>query len=409
MKYMYTHLTKKFPRIHISYIEYTTSQKLLDITGTIHMFDPVDHNVRKRFLKAFPDIILVESPSFIASYNMLKSYKDLHNSHKRYTHGSFYEYMKHTLNGTLLKGVLDGIPNLDRLNRNPPKTAHTKEQIARWSDITTQIFYDEAKTYAQSELFSKHYGSSDNVDIYPICKAHVQKALRIFLQKRFADFGSQQDAICSSDIIMNHSCLSACINIGIITPEYIVKAAISYWQKHKTTVPLQSLEGYIRQIIGWREYMRFLYEFHYEDMIAANISGNAIKRIPKSWYTGTTGIHPIDTEIKKVLDYGYAHHIVRLMVFMNAMILHGFHPQAIYTWFMQMISIDAYDWVMIPNVYAMGFFWNKAMRKPYISTSQYISRMSDYKGGKDTWKKQWDSLFRTYVAKAPKEYVQFYR
>jgi deoxyribodipyrimidine photolyase-related protein len=154
---------------------------------------------------------------------------------------------------------------------------------------------------------------------------------------------------------------------------------------------LNSLEGFIRQIIGWREFIRIVYEREGNKQRTKNYWGFD-RKIPESFWQGTTGILPVDNVIKKVLQTGYSHHIERLMVIGNFMLLCEFHPDEVYRWFMEMY-VDAYDWVMVPNVYGMTQFADGGMMttKPYISGSNYLLKMSDYqKGG---WTEIWDGLF----------------
>jgi deoxyribodipyrimidine photolyase-related protein len=156
-------------------------------------------------------------------------------------------------------------------------------------------------------------------------------------------------------------------------------------------VPLASLEGFIRQIIGWREFMRGVYVAKGRQQRTRNVWGFT-RKIPQSFYDGTTGIPPIDDTIRKVLDTGYCHHIERLMVLGNVMLLSEFDPDDVYRWFMELF-IDAYDWVMVPNVYGMSQFADGGIlsTKPYISGSNYLMKMGDYpKGG---WQTTWDALF----------------
>jgi deoxyribodipyrimidine photolyase-related protein len=151
------------------------------------------------------------------------------------------------------------------------------------------------------------------------------------------------------------------------------------------------LEGFIRQIIGWREFIRGMYDFRGTAERTKNF-WQFDRKIPASFYDGTTGIVPLDITIKKVLQTGYCHHIERLMVLGNFMLLCEFDPDEVYRWFMELF-IDAYDWVMVPNVYGMSQFADGGMMatKPYISGSNYLMKMSNYPKG--PWQNIWDALF----------------
>ena len=203
------------------------------------------------------------------------------------------------------------------------------------------------------------------------------------------EFGTYEDAIVAEGTILNHSVLTPMLNVGLITPEEIVGTSLLYAKEND--VPINSTEGFIRQIIGWREFIRGVYETRGRDERLKHFWGFS-KKIPPSFYDGTTGIYPIDQTIKKILKTGYCHHIERLMVLGNFMLLCEFDPDEVYRWFMELF-IDAYDWVMVPNVYGMSQFADEGLfaTKPYISGSNYLMKMSNYKKG--DWQAVWDGLF----------------
>lgn len=158
---------------------------------------------------------------------------------------------------------------------------------------------------------------------------------------------------------------------------------------------MNSLEGFIRQIMGWREFIRIVYEREGSHQRTKNFWGFE-RKIPKSFWLGKTGILPVDNVIQKLLQTGYSHHIERLMVMGNFMLLCEFHPDEVYRWFMEMY-VDAYDWVMVPNVYGMSQFADGGLitTKPYISGSNYLLKMSDYPKG--VWTEIWDGLFWRFI------------
>jgi deoxyribodipyrimidine photolyase-related protein len=162
-------------------------------------------------------------------------------------------------------------------------------------------------------------------------------------------------------------------------------------------IPLNSTEGLIRQIVGWREFIRGVYEEAGGRERTINF-WKFKRKIPKSFWTATTGITPIDTTIEKILETGYCHHIERLMVLGNFMVLCEFDPDDVYRWFMEMF-IDSYDWVMVPNVYGMSQFADGGLMstKPYISGSNYLMKMGDFPKG--DWQLIWDGLFWRFLDK----------
>ena len=190
---------------------------------------------------------------------------------------------------------------------------------------------------------------------------------------------------------LNHSIISPLLNSGLITPSEIVKKTL----KFKDRYPLNSLEGFLRQIIGWREFIRGVYLVKGTQERTTNFF-KFKRKIPVSFYNATTGILPVDITIKKVQKTAYNHHIERLMVLGNFMMLCEFDPDEIYRWFMEHY-IDAYDWVMVPNVYGMSQFADGGLMstKPYISSSNYLKKMSDFPKG--DWQQTWDALYWRFI------------
>ncbi|MDY6770103.1 MAG: FAD-binding domain-containing protein, partial [Candidatus Nanohaloarchaea archaeon] len=159
--------------------------------------------------------------------------------------------------------------------------------------------------------------------------------------------------------------------------------------------PLQSVEGFLRQIIGWREFVRGIYELEGEAERDSNHFG-CDRDLPDAFYTADTGLPPVDAAIDRVMEHAYTHHIERLMVLGNTMLLLEIDPDDVYQWFMELF-IDAYDWVMVPNVYGMAEYADGGLfaSKPYISSSNYIQEMSHYPGGE--WEAVWDGLYWRFI------------
>jgi deoxyribodipyrimidine photolyase-related protein len=254
-------------------------------------------------------------------------------------------------------------------------------------------YHKEALEYTEQN-FSNNPGELSQNIIYSIDFETSKKWLKQFLEFRFYEFGTYEDAIVSQENILNHSVLTPMLNVGLITPKYIIDETIKF--ADESDIPINSTEGFIRQIIGWREFIRGIYECKGVEERTSNY-WNFERKIPASFYDGSTGIPPIDQTIKKVLKTGYCHHIERLMVLGNFMLLCEIHPNEVYRWFMELF-IDAYDWVMVPNIYGMSQFADGGLfaTKPYISSSNYILKMSDYKKG--DWTKTWDALFWRFMS-----------
>jgi deoxyribodipyrimidine photolyase-related protein len=255
-------------------------------------------------------------------------------------------------------------------------------------------FHEEAIEYT-NKYFPTNYGNIDPADLFPVTFQESKKWLQQFLETKFVAFGDYEDAILQNEKWLNHSLLTPMLNIGLISPSYILNETLHYTSKNH--IPLNSLEGFIRQIVGWREFIRAVYELKGTEERTKNFWGFK-RKIPESFWRGETGILPIDLTIKKVLETGYCHHIERLMVLGNFMLLCEFDPEEVHRWFMELF-VDAFDWVMVPNVYGMSQFADGGIMstKPYISGSNYLMKMSDYPKGE--WQAVWDGLFWHFMDK----------
>ncbi|MEP6747608.1 MAG: cryptochrome/photolyase family protein [Bacteroidota bacterium] len=248
-------------------------------------------------------------------------------------------------------------------------------------------YVQEAREYVEKH-FPGNYGNADPF-FYPTSFADAEKWLSDFLANRFSKFGIYEDAIVATEHFLYHSVLSPLLNTGLLEPQQVIGKAIDAAIEYE--IPLNSLEGFIRQIIGWREFIRIVYELEGGKQRTKNYWGFN-RKIPASFWKGETGIEPIDVIIKKILTTGYAHHIERLMVLGNFMLLCEFNPDEVYKWFMEMF-VDSYDWVMVPNVYGMTQFADGGLMttKPYISGSNYLMKMGNF--AKGPWQQVWDGLF----------------
>lgn len=229
-----------------------------------------------------------------------------------------------------------------------------------------------------NEHFFQHPGELSEEDWWlPTTRRQAMAWLRSFLDERFDEFGPYEDALSTRDAFLWHSALTPMLNLGLITPQEVLDRALEHAKDHNTKI--NSVEGFVRQIIGWREFIRGVYQRFSEQQEQSNFFDHQ-RRLNQHWYNGTTGIPPLDDVIQKAQRYGYAHHIERLMVVGNLMTLCEIHPQDAHRWFMEMF-VDSSDWVMGPNVYGMGLFSDGGLfaTKPYICGSNYLLKMSDYK------------------------------
>jgi deoxyribodipyrimidine photolyase-related protein len=228
---------------------------------------------------------------------------------------------------------------------------------------------------------------------YPWNRTLALEWLNRFVDERLANFGDYEDAIDQKEPFLFHSVLTPMLNIGLIQPKEVVQAAVQKVDRY----PINSIEGFIRQVIGWREYMRGVYLWKGRAQRSRN-AWEHHRAIPPSVYRAQTGIDPLDAVLRRVYRWGYCHHIERLMILGNFFFLCEVHPDEVYRWFMECF-IDAYDWVMVPNVYGMSQQADGGWitTKPYISGSAYVKRMSDFREG--PWCEVWDALYWRMVAK----------
>jgi len=357
----------------------------------IHVVDPTDEWLQNRLngLKQSCDLITYQNPQFFNSIEDLSVF--FRKDKKSFFQTSFYKQQR------LKRGILvdennqpDGgqwtfdVENRKKFPKNKiPPTIHFPEP----SD-----FWDEAVAYTKTH-FGENPGELSSQRIYPIDHQESSDWLEQFFTYRFYDFGAYEDAIVKDHVFLNHSILSPLMNAGLILPCEVIEKTLHFAAEEK--IPINSTEGFVRQIIGWREFIRGMY-WSKGNFSRTQNYWNFKRKIPQSFYTGTTGIDPVDDAIKKVLKTGYCHHIERLMVLGNFMFLCEFDPDEVYRWFMELF-IDAYDWVMVPNVYGMSQFADGGTfaTKPYIGGSNYIKKMSDYSKG--AWEPIWDGLFWRFI------------
>lgn len=343
----------------------------------IYAHDPVDLEIKK-YYQSF-NIEWLESQNFITDEPTIKSFFSTKN---RYLMHDFYVFQRKRLNILMLNGEpLNGRYSFDQENRKKlPKDMLIPKPLTFSNKYIT-----EATNYV-NKLFKDNPGNSDLFN-YPVTKDEAKQQLHYFMAHKFKHFGPYQDAFSNEDPYLFHSNLSSSLNIGLLSPKEIIDEAL------KQNVPIESKEGFIRQIIGWREFIRALYILEGAQMKQSN-SLNQTRKLSSSWYQAKTDIDIVDQTIQKLLDFSYTHHIERLMVLGNIMLLLNIDPKEVYNYFMA-LHIDAYDWVMVPNIYGMSQFATPIMTtKPYFSGSNYLKKM----GVKDgEWANKWDALFYMFL------------
>jgi len=288
----------------------------------------------------------------------------------------FYRYTRRQT-GVLMQGKdpEGGAWNFDKENRKPfgrrgpgvipapasfPPDAVTKTAIA---DVETH--------------FPDHPGSLARFD-WPVTPEQAESALKDFVEHRLPSFGPYQDALWSGETYLYHSRLSAAMNLGLLSPRAAVDAAVAAY--HSGAAPLASVEGFVRQIIGWREFVRGLYWTRMPEYLGMN-DLDAHQPLPAFYWTGETNMRCLAETIGQTLEYGYAHHIQRLMVTGLFALLLGVEPRQVHAWYLA-VYVDAVEWVELPNVLGMSQFADGGVMasKPYAASGKYIQRMSNYCG-----------------------------
>lgn len=367
----------------------------IDNVDTVHIVDTTDDYLERAIRKSGLNRIWYESPLFLlpkaeAVERFLKS--------KRFM-ANFYKQLRidKQILVTNNNQPVGGEWSFDKENRKAiPKS------MALPTDIAIKSVSKEDKERLAA-IGGESYGNAGRW--LPTSHHEAKQYLKDFLSYRFANFGDYEDAIHTDHVRLWHSTLSPLINVGLLTPQEVVDAALKYAEINNT--PINALEGFVRQIIGWREFIRASYECDGRTMRRQNFF-NHTRPLPRSFWTGETDLLPFDHTISTTLSTGYTHHIERLMVMGNGLLLLGIHPDEVYRWFMGMY-VDAYDWVMVPNVYGMSQFADGGSfaTKPYISGANYLRKMSNYPKG--DWEETWTALYWHFIHTYSDVFLKNYR
>lgn len=404
MKYYADYLTQKgYP---VTYINWAQGRSLNNVfgnlkaqnTAVVHYADTTDYLLERRLTRYCRNHsirgIRYETPNFIFPLAFLQS----HFQHTdRYFQTRFYQHARKSLNILMANGKpLGNRWSFDAENR---KALPRKIVLPPTYQAPASRFTEEAAAYV-AQTFPDNPGTTHGFG-YATTFQDARQALDHFLANRLYNFGTYQDAIHPHHAVVFHSVLAPALNTGLLQPEYVLERTLEYALTHR--IPLNSLEGFVRQLIGWREFIRAVYLRQGTFQRTCNFFGHSAP-MPLAFYTGTTGVDPVDAVIHRVTEQAYAHHIERLMVMGNFMLLCEIHPDRVYQWFMELF-IDAYDWVMVPNVYGMSQYADGGLMatKPYISSSNYILKMSSF--SKDKWVDTWDGLYWRFLNKHQQKFA----
>jgi deoxyribodipyrimidine photolyase-related protein len=333
----------------------------------------VDQSLKNLCQKLPISSTVVDSEHFFTTRNELKNFFE---GKKTFLMESFYRSLRKKHN-VLMEGdkPLTGQWNYDGDNRKKLPKNH--------KPISPLVFNNNVSKIAQ-EIFKTNIKTIGIVDennfVWPINRIQSLQLLDFFVTECLQLFGSYQDAMTPNEWSLYHARISFSMNIKMISPQEVIDRAIEEWKKRPTEIEFNQLEGFVRQIIGWREYMRGIYWCKMPEFATMNFFDNQ-EKLPDWFWTGKTKMNCLKDAINQSLEYAYAHHIQRLMITGNFALLAGIHPDEIDAWYLG-IYIDAIEWVEITNTRGMSQFADGGIvgTKPYVSSAAYIDKMSHYCG-----------------------------
>ena len=372
--------------------ELETLHKKIDF-NLLHVTQPSDHGILTQLMffgsKHNVEIKIHPDTKFIDS---IEGFSEWSKDKKSLVQEYYYRWLRKKYS-LLMEGnkPLGGKWNFDKENqktilqlKEPPEPRRKLKS----DQLTISTMVDVENCFPDSA------GNLENFN-WAVTHAEAREQLKSFLNSYFKSFGDFQDAIDKENSTLFHSLLSPYINSGLLDPMECIVDAISYFNQTKHGIPINALEGFVRQILGWREFIRGVYWENMPQYKEMNFWSHN-NSLNKNWYSGETGIPPLDDAIKESVTTGYTHHINRLMIISNLMNLSNIRPNEIYKWFMEMY-VDSVDWVMVPNVFGMGTYADGGIfsTKPYICGSSYMLRMSNYKKGE--WCNVVDGLYWRFI------------
>lgn len=355
-----------------------------DVAACLDKFDAVDHEVTfvstidtatSDELQEALEALHITNASFIEDQFFYLSGLELHqwfSEQKQWKMANFYIMMRKRFNilmendkPHLGKYSFDG-ENRKRAPKGYVNTPATPLAI----DSTTQQIID---TIA---LEYPNHPKSTIPFFYAVTRTQALDALQHFIEHHLATFGVVQDAMLQGNPFMSHALLALYMNNGLLSPIEVVDRVLQAYENQ--TAPIEAVEGFIRQVLGWREYIRGVYQERMPEYKQLNQLNNQ-QDLPEFFWTAETSMNCLHQTIQETITNGYNHHIQRLMILSNYANLIGVEPLQVSNWFNSMY-IDSHDWVVTPNVHGMGLYADGGLMstKPYISTGNYINKMSDY-------------------------------
>ena len=357
-------------------VEYYEDESYLEAykDANVGVYDVVDDYLFKKLTKSFSSLEILKNPSFIDANDSAKFFH------------SYYVNRRKEL-GILLDS--EGKPEGGKWSFD----SENRKKIPKDKAIPFTLSFQNPYLKEAKEYVKKFETTGECEEFYhPTSFSEAKMVFENFLSYKFREFGEYQDAITEKDSFLFHANISSALNAGLLDLHYVVQKILQVQD-----VPLNAKEGLLRQIIGWREFMLRIYKRDGVRLRNANFF-EAKNKMPLEILEARSGIAPLDATMKKVQKTAYAHHIERLMIFGNLFLLLEIDPDEVHAFFMHYF-IDAYDWVMVGNVYAMSAFSDGGTftTKPYVASSNYILKMSNYKRG--DWCAIVDGLYWSFLDK----------
>jgi len=383
---LYGRRTMAGPVIEVDYIEFHHLTESGDIVEKLKQFDEVevfevnDDVLSRRLLTAIeahpegPEVQIIKSPNF---YLSVQDCNNFFANKKKSSFLDFYQWQRERFNILIDQKTYKPLEGKWNHKTNTSKRLPKNHTLPSFQVYGSNDFVSEATDYVNKN-FPDNPGLTDDFP-WPTSRQEANAWLQEFLKHRLEKYGNYIDAIDGEAPWLYHSGISLLLNAGLLHPQTVVDSAISYSKKEN--IPTSDVEVFVRQIVGWREYSRALYQKYHVVLRTANTYQHN-RRMTNDWYMGTTGLPPVDDVVRKVQDRSYTHNAERLMILGNIMFLCEFHPDDVYRWFMEMF-IDSHEWVTLPNVY--GFSQGAPTipgNGPTISNSSSIISMSHYEKGR---------------------------
>ena len=360
----------------------------------VYMFDPSDSRLEKRLQDALStnivspfELRVLPTPMFMLRRGEVE---DFFTNKSNHSFAPFYQWQRERFN-ILLDKKYKPVGGMWMLDENSTKS-DTTQPAPGFASFGDNNYVKEAISWVQKR-FADNPGSLESF-VWPTNHQEATMWLQDFLTHRLEHYAQFEHALDSDAMVLYHSGASALINTGLLTPTQIVQAATA--QQQKALVPLPSLEHFLRYVIGWREYVRGLYVTQGDELRARNTFEHT-NTLSSAWWDGSTGLPPLDDVIQKVLNHAYTYGSERTHILASSMLLCDISPNEAYQWNMSMF-IDAYDWVVVPNVYGIGQCDDCGGMVPEtcLMTSNGLISNSNYQ--KEDWCDTWDGLLWRFVA-----------